>query len=449
MKLCVLGGGGFRTPHVHRALLRVPGDPLVTELVLHDVDAERLRGMEAVLARFAEGVPHAPRVRSTTVLQDAVEGSGAVFAALRVGGTAARCADERVALDLGVLGQETTGPGGIAFALRTVPVVLEAARAVERLAPGAWFVNFTNPAGIVTEAVQGVLGERALGVCDSPSALGRRAAGLLGLDPARVLVDYAGLNHLGWVRRLLHGGVDVLPRLLADDALLARLEEGRIFGADWLRALGCVPNEYLYYYYRGREAVRRIVAAGETRGEELARTQGDFYARLARAGRDGSDPARLWLEAVGARSAGYMAEARGDEDGDDAPEDEDDGYAGVAVGVLGALLRDERRTAVLDVRNGGALPGLPDDAVVEVTAAVDANGVHPLAAAPLELHQLGLVQQVKAVERLALRAAVTGDAGAALRAFALHPLVGSLDVARELLDGYCRRIPEVAAVLGR
>lgn len=449
MKLCILGGGGFRTPYVYAALLRDTGTPRVTDVALYDVDADRLAAMTRILTQFAEGFADPPRLLPTTSLDDAVAGSDFVFAAIRVGGLQGRREDEHVALDLDVIGQETTGPGGLAYALRTVPVMVDVARRVRELAPNAYLMNFTNPAGIITEAMQSVLGDRVLGICDTPSGLGRRVAGALGLDHTRVQMDYVGLNHLGWMRRVMYDGEDVLPRLMADDGLLGGMEEAVVFGLDWIRTLGVVPNEYLYYYYFHRDAVRRIQESGATRGDYLARTQTDFFGSAQAA----EDPAGLWRRTIDARSASYMAEAKGGEQG--APthlrEREADpahqGYAGVALGVMAAITRNERATMILNVRNGLTIAGLPADAVVEVPTMVDANGVHPLTTAPPALDQLGLMQQVKAVERHVIAAALTGSRDEALLAFALHPLVDSVTVARQLLDGYVERIPEVAAVL--
>ena len=453
MKLSILGGGGFRVPYVYQALLRDQGSPRIDRVWLYDIDAGRLDAMARVLAEAAAGVPDAPRVVATTSLDEALEGSDFVFAAVRVGGPAGRTLDERVALELGVLGQETTGPGGIAYGLRTIPVMLHIARRVRALAPDAYVINFTNPAGMITEAMQGVLGDRVLGICDTPSGLGWRVAAALGLDGSRLRLDYVGLNHLGWMRRILHDGEDVLPRLLADDAALDGLEEGMVFGRDWLRELGVIPNEYLYYYYFNRDAVRSILDAPRTRGEFLVEQQEAFYASVARAA-DGAG-LRLWRRTVADRDAGYMAEAKGgaaasaEQQEASAIDPAQQGYAGVALAVMAAISRDERATMILNVRNGTTIPALPEDAVVEVPTVVDASGVRPLPTAPPDLHQAGLMQQVKAVERLTVEAAVTGSRGAALRAFALHPLVDSVTVARRLLDGYVERIPQVAAVFQR
>jgi len=452
MKLCILGGGGFRTPYVYQALLRDTGSPRVDEVALYDVDEVRLHAMVAILRELAEDFPDAPVLRPTTDLHRAVEGSDYVFAALRVGGLEGRRCDEHVALDLDVLGQETTGPGGLAYAIRTVPVMVEAAKVIRDLAPNAYVMNFTNPAGIITEAMQGVLGDRVLGICDTPSGLGRRVAGMLGLDHTRVQMDYVGLNHLGWMRRVMYDGRDVLPELMADDGRLAAMEEGHVFGLDWIRSLGSIPNEYLFYYYFNRDAVRSIIGSGKTRGDFLAESQSAFYERAAAAG-DGV--AELWRETVERRSASYMAEAKGGTQDEplDPKERETDpshqGYAGVALGVMAAISRNERQTMILNVRNNGTIAGLPRDAVVEVPTMVDANGVHPMTTDQPDLHQIGLMSQVKAVERHTIAAALTGSRAEAVKAFALHPLVDSVSVARDLVSGYVDKIPEVAAVLTR
>ncbi|MFD0801803.1 6-phospho-beta-glucosidase, partial [Streptomonospora algeriensis] len=261
MRLAILGGGGFRVPLVHRALLAESqrSDAVVSEVVLFDPDEDRLRGIRAVLDRqrdahrSSHGQPR-PDVRTAESLPEALEGAGMVFSAIRVGAMPGRVIDERVALSAGVLGQETVGAGGISYGLRTLPIAQRVARAVAEHAPEAWVVNFTNPAGLVTEAMSAVLGDRVIGICDSPVGLSRRAARALGLDPAAVRSDYAGLNHLGWLRGLWSGGRDRLPELLEDAEALESFEEGRLFGAEWVRALGALPNEYLHYYYMAREA---------------------------------------------------------------------------------------------------------------------------------------------------------------------------------------------------
>lgn len=453
MKLTILGGGGFRVPDVYRALLADAGSPRITEVWLYDVTADRLDAVRAILAsaarhhvRLGASSGSAPVVHATTDLDVALADADVIFSAVRVGGLAGRVADERVALSLGLLGQETVGPGGISYGLRTVPVMTAIAERVAAVAPRAVMINFTNPAGMITEALQRVLGDRAVGICDTPSGLGRRVAAGLGIDPREVELDYAGLNHLGWLRRVVHRGVDVLPRVLEDDALLGSLEEGAVFGVDALRMLGTIPNEYLYYYYCNRDAVPAILERPRTRGEQLVVDQAQFFARVASA----DDPWQFWQDTSAARSATYMAEAKPDDhvaDAEDSPFQGDDGYAGVALSVMRAVSRDEPATLILNVRNGGAVAGMPDDAVVEVPVRVSATGMERQVVTQPDLHQLGLMQQLKACERYTIDAALSGSRSLAEKAFALHPLVQSLPRARMLLDGYTRDIPGVAAAL--
>ncbi|MFE2881317.1 6-phospho-beta-glucosidase [Streptomyces sp. NPDC059272] len=442
MKLTILGGGGFRVPLVYGALLTDRGEGRVTEVVLHDLDASRLHAVARVLAEQAATVPDAPTVTATTDLDEALRGADFVFSAIRVGGLEGRADDERVALAQGVLGQETVGAGGIAYGLRTVPVAVDIARRVARLAPDAWVINFTNPAGLVTEAMSRHLGDRVIGICDSPVGLGRRIAKVLGANPREAFIDYVGLNHLGWVRGLRVAGRDELPRLLADPDLLGSFEEGKLFGTDWLQSLGAIPNEYLHYYYFNRETVRAYTEVEKTRGAFLRDQQAQFYDEMKRP--DASALA-AWDRTRAEREATYMAENR--ETAGAGERDEDDlsgGYEKVALALMRAIARDERTTLILNVRNQGALSVLDTDAVIEVPCLVDANGAHPVAVAPLPDHATGLVCAVKGVEREILAAAENGSRTTAVKAFALHPLVDSVNVARRLVEGYTEVHPGLA-----
>jgi len=439
MKLTLIGGAGFRVPQVIEAVAR--SGP-VDELALVDTDAGRLRTILAVAAQLpaARGL----KLSAGTDLAEGLAGTDFVFCAIRVGGAAGRVADERVALDLGVLGQETTGPGGLAYALRTVPVMQQIARTVRAVAPQAWFVNFTNPAGIITESLRPILGDRVVGICDTPIGLMRRAAAAVGAgDRADSLrYDYVGLNHLGWLRTLEVDGVDRLPGLLASPELEG-IEEARLVGLDWVRQLRALPNEYLFYYYCNREAVARIMAAPSTRGEFLATQQERFYAEAA--GRP-DEARKLWQATKDQRESTYMAEAR-DEDEERGADDGEGGYQAVALDLMTALSGGRPTSAIVNVANLGTVPGLPEEAVVEIPCDVDADGIHRRPVMPLTGHMLGLVQSVKAVEQLTIRAALEHSPNLAWEAFATHPLVGSVSLGRQLLDGYRRRIPGVASAL--
>lgn len=452
MRLMIAGGGGFRVPLVYRALSTGPFAGLVRELVLFDVDPLRLAAINAVLSSLGTSLGgRGPAVRTTTSLAEGLEGTDMVFAAIRPGGTAGRTADERVALDLGLLGQETTGAGGISYALRSIPGMLELAREMRQRCPQAWLVNFTNPAGMVTEALVPVLGKRVIGICDSAGALAHRAARAAGapLPDGRLDgVGYYGLNHLGWLYRLESGGRDLLPGLLADAQALSGFEEGRLFPQPFLQSLGCLPNEYLYYYYETERAVGAIRAMRQTRGESIHEQQSELYPAFAAAGPRAYE---LWDAARRSREEGYLAEARANGEHRDEEDLAGGGYERVALGVMRALSGDDQSGGapsggggarlILNTPNAGAIPGLPADAVVEVPCVVTPDGAVPLPQDRPGPAQLALMQRVKEVERLTVSAVVQGRRNDALQAFARHPLIDSQELAVDLLAGYEAAFP--------
>ncbi|MDO5737160.1 MAG: 6-phospho-beta-glucosidase [Propionibacteriaceae bacterium] len=459
MKLTILGGGGFRVPLIHDAIvtdaLAATGRPsiVIDEIALHDASPERLDTIEKILAERTTLLPDpsaAPRITTTTDVRQALRGADFVFSAIRVGGAGGRALDERVALDLGLLGQETIGPGGLAYALRTIPVMHDVARTILEVAPDAWTINFTNPAGIVTQAMRRVLGDRVVGICDTPIGLVRRVSRLLGAsleDQDRVEYDYVGLNHMGWLRSVRIDGVERLPGVLADDAALEEIEEARLIGKDWVRAIRALPNEYLYYYWHTDEAIANILAAGQTRGEFLVAEQRRFEEKLSCC----TSPLQAWRDALHERESTYMAEAR-----DDERREEDiagGGYQEVALRLMNALATGAKERMILDVGNDsdGALvvPELPRDLVLEVGCVVDEQGIHPLPVAPLTLGQLGMMARLRASEGAICEAALTGSAEKAWEGFSIHPLVDSPRLGRELLRGYRQAHPAIDALLGR
>jgi 6-phospho-beta-glucosidase len=456
MKLTIVGGGGFRVPLVYGALLARAERLSLSELVLHDVDATRLDRIASVLDGLA--AEHGGRLpfRTTTDLAGAVEGADFVFSAIRVGQLEGRVVDESVPLGLGVLGQETTGPGGICFALRTIPVMVALAQVIAERAPRAWLINFTNPAGMVTEALQQVLGERAIGICDSPSGLCRRVAAALGRRPDELWFDYFGLNHLGWLKGVRDEQGEQLPALLEDDARLARFDEGRLFGGEWLRSLGMIPNEYLYYFYYSSDTVEAIRDGPAARGAFLLAQQRAFYRQ------DGQGPAEAlaaWRATRHDRERTYMAEARGAAgDGSErdagagtgpaSPAGAGGGYEHEAMAVLEAIALNTRAVLILNTANRSSLPVLDDRAVVEVPAVVGRAGPVPLAVGAVPAHAGALVALIKEVERTTIDAALTGSRDLAIKALALHPLVPSVATARAIFDGYRARLPAIAEAFG-
>ena len=451
MKVAVLGGGGFRTPTLHGCLVRVADQAGIDEIVLEDVDADRLARIRAVI----EGIDRerggaALPVRTTTSLEDAVEGAGAVLAAIRVGGAQARVVDEGVPLAFGVLGQETVGPAGIAFALRTIPAMRTIAETVWDRAPDAWFVNFTNPAGIVTEVVRSVLGERAVGICDSPAALCARVAATLDRPMEAISFDHAGLNHLGWLLAAEIDGVDRLPALLEDEERLAAVDEARLFGPDRLRELGAIPDEYLVYLDRVEAVTRAFVAEGP-RGAIVQAQQRAFDGEAPT-----DDPAAAlaaWRRARNARHATYLSEGWAAAVWDP-PKPEvlsagpgEEGYAAVAADLLVAVRSEEPRRLIVDTANAGRLDGLADTEIAEVTCDVSRAGVEPVPGRALPAPAAALVERVKEVERLTIRAAAEGSAALALEALLAHPVVPSREVAERILRGYLERHDDLRALL--
>jgi 6-phospho-beta-glucosidase len=445
MKLAVLGGGGFRTPAIYRALADGSTRTRYDAVVLYDVNPARLDRIGAVLAGLDERLGSEVAVTTTTRLDEAVDGADVIYCAIRVGGIEGRLLDETAALAEGVIGQETTGAGGITFALRTVPVVTQIAEVVARRAPDARFINFTNPVGLVTEAAQRVLGDRVIGICDAPQGLCGRVAAALDRDPDALWFDYFGINHLGWLRGVLEDGRDLLPGLLADDERVASFEEGQLFGREWLRSVGMVPNEYLYYYDFAAEALSGM-QSGRVRAEFLQHQQEAFYA----GGGTPAEALEAWETTLEAREGSYMEEAwtgRDDALRDVAASRETGGYGRLSLDLIDALHGDGHRVMILNVANRSSLPFLDADAVVEVPCIVGRGGVVPVAIGPVPMAAEALIVSVRAAERVAIEAALSGSRPLAIRALALHPLVRSVETATRILDRHLASQPSLVEAL--
>jgi 6-phospho-beta-glucosidase len=405
LKIAVVGGGSTYTPELVQGFATREDRLPVEELVLFDVDADRLEVVAGLAGRMLARAGWGGRLQQTGRREQAIDGADFVVVQLRVGGQAMRIVDESLPLEFGCVGQETTGPGGFAKALRTVPVVLELAdETVRRGAPGAWFVDFTNPVGIVTQALLD-RGHRAIGLCNSAIGFQRRFAAQLGVAPERVELEHVGLNHLTWERAVRVDGVDRLPELLERHGDTIARDLGLPRGL--LEALGAVPSTYLRYYYATGEVLDE-----QRRRPSRAQEVAEIERRLLELYRDPALDTKP--ELLERRGGAFYSEA--------------------AAALIASLHAGTGDTQVVDVRNDGALPGLPDDAVVEVPARIDADGAHPLPQDPLAPELLGLVQQAKAYERLAVEAAVTGDRTVALKALLANPLVGEYRVAAPLLD---------------
>jgi 6-phospho-beta-glucosidase len=439
MKIAILGGAGVRTPLLIEALVARQERLGMRELALMDVDAERLEligGVTAPLERKAAFV-----VTRTMDARAALAGADFVITTFRVGGMEARVVDERVPLGRGVLGQETTGPGGFAMALRSIPVLLGYVQLMREVCPQAWLINFANPAGMMAEVATRVAGwPRTVGICDAPSGIHSVVAMAVGAASEEVYLDYFGLNHLGWVRSVRQNGQDVLPQLLAMLRQMGPLP-GFPFDPEFVAALGMIPNEYLFYYYHTRTAVEHILQASRTRGEQILALNQQLFADLRRL-RAEDNPVGIGLAYqayLGRRGGTYMAAETGLSVQDLPPElleaAASGGYANVALDLIESL-RGRPRVMFLNVPNRGAIRGMDDADVVEVPVYVGAGLVQPLAVGDVPGHCLGLMQQVKAYERLTIAAAVDGSYESAWKALALHPLVPDAGVAKEILDEY-------------
>jgi 6-phospho-beta-glucosidase len=434
VKIALVGGGGFRTPLVHGALVGIAAAVPIEPLILYDVDDRRLERIAQVIEGENRARGGGLGVRTTTDLDEALDRADVVFVAIRVGGLEARIVDEAVPLELGVLGQETVGPGGVAFALRTVPEIVRIAEAVRGRSPSAWFVNFTNPVGVVTEAARGVLGSKAIGICDSPTALWRNAAAALGRKPATLRPSYAGLNHLGWLSGLWDGDRDVLPALIGGDRL-GHVHEARLAGIATVRERGLIPNEYLTYY-RDTDEVTRSFRRDGSRAAILAAQEARFSDAAP------SDPAAAmsaWGAAKDERHGTYMAEARDPGGPGSAVADDELGYGDAAAAFVRAVANDTGEQLILGVRNEGALPWLDDDATVEIPCDVGADRPRPQPQGLLPPPERELMERVREAERETTEAAATPSRQALVDAIAAHPVVPSRELAERIADGYLER----------
>ncbi|WP_416483442.1 6-phospho-beta-glucosidase [Streptomyces sp. CL12] len=408
MKLTVVGGGSTYTPELVDGFARLRDTLPVEELVLVDPDAERLELVGGLARRIFARQGHGGRIVTTADLDAGIDGADAVLLQLRVGGQAARRQDETWPLECGCVGQETTGAGGLAKALRTVPVVLDIAERVRRSNPRAWIIDFTNPVGIVTRALLHA-GHRAIGLCNVAIGLQRKFADRLGVSPQDVHLAHVGLNHLTWETAVRLGGPEgenVLPKLLAEhgDAIADDLRLPRAL----LDRLGVVPSYYLRYFYAHDEVVREL-RTKPSRAEEVARMERELLEMYG-------DPALDEKPALLAKRGGAY-------------------YSEAAVDLAAALLRGQGSPyQVVNTLNKGTLPFLADDAVIEVQAAVGPAGPAPLPVPEVDPLYAGLIANVTAYEELALEAALRGGRDRVFRALLAHPLIGQYEYAETLTD---------------
>jgi 6-phospho-beta-glucosidase len=448
VKLLLLGAG-IRTPLLLQGLIRRQLALNLSDVVLYDDDFTRLATMGAFARAFGERHGACFTISHTIDLAEAASDAQFIFSAIRVGQERNRILDERVPLSHGVVGQETTGPGGFAMALRTIPVLLNYARTLEAVAPDAWFVNFTNPAGLITQALLDHTRLRVVGICDTPPAMRASLARFLRQPEDEIFLDYFGLNHLGWVRRVLVDDQDMLPDILDRyEALASEDREWALFEPELVRFYGMLPNEYLYYYYYREHAVANILTSGSTRGEQILGINEPLWRELGQlmaAGRV-EDALQAYNRGMTSRDQTYMAResgrfARGSEEETGTEEAEasvfaGEGYAGQAMAVMAGIVHGEKAPLVLNVSGQTSWGELAPNDVIETPSVVDQHGPHPLAQAPMPESVRPLITAIKAYERLTIEAAVMGSYAAAVQALTIHPLVMSYSLARCIVDEY-------------
>ena len=405
LKICVIGGGSTYTPELIEGFIEKRDELPVTTIALMDIDEDRLRVVGGLTERMLRAAGSDIELKLTTRRKEALAGANYVITQIRVGGLACRIQDEKIPLQFGVVGQETTGPGGFAKALRTIPVLLDIAHDMAEVAPGARLINFTNPSGIITEALLKYTDVPTIGLCNSPFGFQQGIARQLGVAPQRIRLDYVGLNHLSWIRGVQLDGEDVFDQVLEGAITQARAGDSP-FSPQLLETLGMIPSYYLNYYYHHDRVLDEQRRADKTRGEEVQ----EIEARLLELYADPS-----------LKHKPQLLEKRGGAH-----------YSTVAVAVISAIHRDAGEVHIVNTRNNGALPDLPPHCVVELPSVINKSGAQAVPVAPMPPVIRGLTQAVKAYEELTVQAAAEGDERTALQALLAHPLVPSFAVAQRL-----------------
>lgn len=405
MKIAVIGAGSSYTPEIIEGLVRLKDRLPVTRLAFMDIDERRLEIMTAFCQRFMKHLGHEIEIEATLSRRKAIEGARFVLTQIRVGGNAQRVLDEKIPLKYGVIGQETTGPGGMFKALRTIPVMLEIAREVEDIAPDAWIINYTNPTGLIAEAVNDYTAVTIAGLCAGAFFPRHAVQHALGVDASSIYYDYFGLNHLNYGYNLC---VDGQPLSDEDWEKVAQVATWGSINPELIRLMQVIPSPYLQYYYHHTQRLSQARTAPQTRAEVVLQIEEEIFRHYA-------DPVQNTKpESLNRRGGG--------------------GYSEIALSVMDAAFNNQDRVIIINVPNRGAVSGMPDDAVLEIPCLVNASGIFPLRQPDVPRVMWGLISAVKTYEQYTIEAAVTGSRETALLALMSHPLVGEYEVAVPLLD---------------
>ena len=403
MKVCVIGAGSTYTPELIEGFIVRKKEMPVSHFALMDIDGAKLDIVGSLAKRMIEKSRINATVELTTDRKKAIEGADFILSQIRVGGLQARIRDEHIPLEFGVLGQETTGPGGFAKALRTIPVMLDIARDVEKYAPNAWWINFTNPSGIISETLLKHSRTNIIGLCNVPIGMTKSLATKLECRPQDLLLTYVGLNHLSWITKVCRKGEDVTKQAVRL-SLKGRAKED----AEWMKINGMIPNGYLHYYYARDAVLEAQEKAEKSRGEIVSEVEAKLLKKY---------------QNPNLKRKPKELEKRGGAH-----------YSTAAVSLASAIYNNKRELHIVNTRNNGTIPCLPQDCAIETTCVIDGTGAHPITIGDVPLEIRGLLQAVKCYEELTVKAGVEGSRKLALQALVAHPLVPSSTVAKGLLD---------------
>ena len=443
MKIAVIGGAGVRTVIFINGLLKRYKDLHIEEVVLYDIDYKKLGIIEKLCNQVIRRENKDLRLSVCEDVKEAIKGADYIVTTLRVGGDHSRVIDETVALKDGVIGQETTGVGGFSMAVRTIPVLLDYCKLIKEYAPNAIIFNFTNPSGLVTQALKKAGYKNVIGICDAPSSCKFRMAAKLGIEEKDLYVEFYGLNHLSWIRSVKKEGKEILPDLLKDDEFLSEVEEFKMFDKDLLRDLGLLPNEYLYYYYHREKALANMLKSEAARGKSIENINLAMMKELdiMDADTEAEEMLQTFLYYMQLRENSYMSAETGGENRPMLPKGELEvpdgmGYAGVMLDCIEGLQSEEGRYLVLSVENNGSIPELRDEDVVEVTCKVSKNGIEPVKVTDVPEDCMVLIRLIKNYENLVVKAIEEDSRETAIRALMQHPLISSYSLAKKLLEDY-------------
>jgi len=410
LKIGVVGAGSTYTPELIDGFIKRQKEMIVKEFVLMDINEERLKIVGGLIKRMCAQFINSPEVSLTTNLDKAVIGANYIITQFRVGGLAARANDERIPLGYDIIGQETTGPGGFAKALRTIPEALKVAKSIELHAPNAWLINFTNPSGIITEAISKYSSVKVIGLCNAPITIRKRIAEVMEVAPDEIYLDYFGLNHLGWIRGIVIKGEDKTQELFKKIIDSPRIDYmiGYKFNRKYIKALNLLPTGYLQYYYNNREVLKELQSLEKTRAQVIMGIDKELLLQY-------SDP-NLKVKPVGIEKRGGAW------------------YSEAAVALINSIENNKKEIHIVNVKNNGAIAGIDHDAIVEVPVVVGSAILKPLVVGKIPDSVAGLMKHVKAYESLTVKAGAEGLKDVAFTALFSHPFITSIDEAEKMLE---------------